>query len=247
MRYELLNTTGFLFTNTTLTVNLSTGPGGDGYAPPAALIGSPEGLRSWAVRIETLPDLEDYQVDAFARGKVTIATQPNNDDTMTVGGKTYTLKTASPSGDQILIGASALATAANIVAKVNADKASTLCTAENNGTVISLMATTAGAGGNSIELTTDGTRLTKIAFANGVMTRAEYLWEFWLRSKVQGNRPFWVEDPKDDLFYLAEFQADGDSHKLDFEIFCSRVYGSGLGLEQRRASDQATPVEAIPS
>lgn len=74
-------------------------------------------------------------------------------------------------------------------------------------------------------------------------SRPIYVWEFWLRSKREGNRPFWVEDPKDGLFYLAEFT---DDH-LDYSILCFKVYSTGLGLSQRRVIGQPSPVPAPPT
>jgi len=232
--YEKLNTDGFLFDEIRVAVSVLTADFGDGYGD-GVLIGSPDGLRSWNLKIETLPDQAGFMVDANARAKITLVSQPNNNDTMTIGGKTYTFKTSSPSGDQILVGSEAIATALNIVAKVNADTATTLCTSEANGAIVELMANTAGVGGNSIALATDGTRLTKVAFANGRQTRAAYLWNFFLRSKVKGNRPFQVEDPMDvtgATVLYAEFV--DPNHELSYGMLCSAVYSTGLQLRQRR-------------
>lgn len=76
----------------------------------------------------------------------------------------------------------------------------------------------------------------------GAETRAEYLWNFFMANKAGGNAPFWIQDPKDDQFYLAEFVDD----ELSYEILCSKFYSTGLQLRQRRAADQATPVAEIP-
>jgi len=74
-------------------------------------------------------------------------------------------------------------------------------------------------------------------------TRADYLWQFFIDSKTAGDKPFWIKDPKDDLFYLASFTGDA----LSYEILRSKVYSTGLELEQRRVVDQDTPVGVIPS
>lgn len=140
MPYEQLNTSGFLFTSTSVEINLAKGEYGDGFAPAAAVIGDPAGLRAWSVQIGILPD--------------------SSDQVPLIGGK----------------------------------------------------------------------------------TRADYLWDFFLASKAAGNEPFWVEDPRDDQFYLAEFVDD----VLTYEILCSRAYSTGLQLRQRRVTDQETPVASIP-
>jgi hypothetical protein len=73
-------------------------------------------------------------------------------------------------------------------------------------------------------------------------TRANYLWDFFLTSKAAGDRPFWIEDVKDGKFYLASFT----EHTLSYDVLCSKAYSTGLSLRQRRARDQASPVEALP-
>ncbi len=140
MPYEQINQSGFLFTQTSVRLDLLKAPAGDGFALPSAVISDPAGLRSWSVKIDALPD-SDAQAPKI-----------------------------------------------------------------------------------------------------GSETRAEYLWNFFLASKASGNAPFWIEDPKDEKFYLAEFVDD----ELTYEILCSKVYSAGLSLRQRRAADQETPVEEIP-
>lgn len=138
--YERLNTSGFLFTQTKVAVNILSGDFGDGFAPPSAVIGNPSGLRGWTIRIDALPD-------------------------------------------------------SNIVPLIEGK------------------------------------------------TRADYLWDFFVASKAAGNKPFWVEDPKTDLFYLASFTDD----EISYEILCSKVYSTGLTLRQRRVSGQVSPIDsAVP-
>jgi hypothetical protein len=73
-------------------------------------------------------------------------------------------------------------------------------------------------------------------------TRSEYLWNFFVASKRSGNYPFWLQDPKDEQFYLVEFVDD----ELSYDLLCVKVYSTGLQLRQRRVTDQATPVDSIP-
>ncbi len=131
MSFAQLNTEGFLFTQTGLPVSLLKGSFGDGYDGPAAVIGSPHGLRGWSVKIGVLPDAEG---------------------------------------------------------------------------------------------------------------RATYLWNFMLASKRAGNEAFWIADPKDNLFYLAEFIDD----ELSFDVLRSKAYATGLQLRQRRDRIQESPVTVIP-
>lgn len=139
MTFPKLNSTGFLFTQTSVAVALLKASFGDGYSA-AARVGAPSGLRSWAIRIDVLPDSSDQ-------------------------------------GAPLLEG----------------------------------------------------------------RTRADYLWTFFLTSKSQANSLFWLEDPKDGAFYLAEFADD----ELSYEIFCAKVYGAGLQLTQRRAQGVVSPTAGI--
>ncbi len=227
---------GALLTDMSVTVEVLTADFGDGYGD-GATIGDPAGLREWNLRIDVLPDLTDaeYKVNANARASVTLVSQPNNGDTMTVGGKTYTFVTGAPSGDQIQIGSDVYATAINIAAKVSADTSSTLCTGEATGAGLDLMANTAGSTGNSIALATDGTRLTRVSFANGTMTRSEYLWQLFLRSKGKSNRPFQFEDPQD-ITGATVLYGEFVDKTLTYPILRSQVYSAGLHIRQRRIS-----------
>ena len=127
MSFELLNTSGFRFTQTTIPVSLLRADFGDGYAPPAAIIGS--SVRGWNVRLDAV----------------------NSPD-------------------------------------------------------------------------------------------AEYLWQFWLARKREGNFACWIRDPKDDLYYLVEFT----DNNLSFDLLCARAYAIGIELRQRRDRDQASPVTELP-
>lgn len=74
----------------------------------------------------------------------------------------------------------------------------------------------------------------------GIETRANYLFNFFLRSKAASNKPFWIQCPRDFKFYLAEFVDD----EIDYDILCSRLFSAGLNLRQRRVSDQESPTSA---
>jgi len=72
----------------------------------------------------------------------------------------------------------------------------------------------------------------------GSDTRAAYLWDFFTARKSEGDAPFWLKDPKDDLLYLATFADES----LSYDVLCDHVYATGLELVQRRASDTDSPI-----
>jgi hypothetical protein len=122
-------------------------------------------------RIETSGRVTFLDLDAAdavkATATITLVSQPNADDTLVVGGKTYTFKASPTTALHIGIGVDKETTATNIANRVNLDTATTLCTAVPHAGSVTLTANTGGTAGNSITLTVDGARLTKVAFANG--------------------------------------------------------------------------------
>lgn len=89
-----------------------------------------------------------------ATGSLTLASNPANNDTITVNGTVITFKSASPTGNQVLIGGTALQTAANLQlflqnsADVNLDDATYVRTSN----VIAITYKLIGVGGNSFTL-----------------------------------------------------------------------------------------------
>lgn len=159
---ETLATTGFLFTETGVEIAVLTADFGDGYEA-GALIGSPEGLRTWSVKIDVLPDNFEYI------------------------------------GEGLLL-----------------LEDGTFLLAEN---------------GETISLPYD-------AGIETGETRAEYLWQLFLRSKGAGNQPFWFEDPKDERRYLVCFV----DMRLNYQVLCAKVYSTGIQLRQRRLRNISSPV-----
>lgn len=72
---------------------------------------------------------------------IEVVTNPAPTETIGIGGKTYTFIASGATGDQINVGTDAAATALNIIAKINADKRLTVCTAYSLGkaTLIALV------------------------------------------------------------------------------------------------------------
>lgn len=103
-----------------------------------------------------------------ATGTVTFSGVGEANDTVTVGGVTYTLVAAVTQPNHVLIGGSATDTAANLVAAINAGAGSGTAygtgtvanphvTASNAAGVVTVTAITPGTVGNSIALAEDGT------------------------------------------------------------------------------------------
>lgn len=68
-------------------------------------------------------------------------------------------------------------------------------------------------------------------------TRAKYLYNFFLRSKAAGNKPFILRDPSDGQDYFAEFV----DHTLTRSQFTSKLFSASLSLRQRRVRDYQLP------
>lgn len=85
-----------------------------------------------------------------------------------IGGKSYTVVASGATGDQINAGSNAATFLANILAKVNADTATTLCTATNPSGNDLLLTGNAGVGATPITLTSNDASFPVTAFSGGV-------------------------------------------------------------------------------
>jgi hypothetical protein len=70
--FEEIITEGFRIESAGIEFHLLRAPFGDGF-DASALVGSPDGLRSWSISIDVLPHLEDYLLDAGEFGLQTRA------------------------------------------------------------------------------------------------------------------------------------------------------------------------------
>src|SRR5260221_1733336 len=107
-----------------------------------------------------------------ASGSVTFNTNVANNDTVTIAGQVYTFKTTLGAGTyQVLIGATAAASAANLRAAINSEgvNGTTYTSASNrlaralaslSGSVLTLTATLPGAAGNALTLAKSSSPLT---------------------------------------------------------------------------------------
>ena len=75
---ETLDTNGFLFTETSGEWSVLTAEFGDGYEA-GALVGSPEGTRTWAIRIDVLPGSDDSG-SLISEAGLTLLTDPSGED-----------------------------------------------------------------------------------------------------------------------------------------------------------------------
>jgi hypothetical protein len=93
---------------------------------------------------------------AFGAGTITLAAVPTAGDTITIGGTVVTFVAANPVGNQVLIGATASATAQNLEAFLagSADTNLIKFTYSINGAVVTATAAVIGTGGNSLTLVT---------------------------------------------------------------------------------------------
>ena len=89
-----------------------------------------------------------------ASGTVTFAGNPADNDTLTLNGVAITFKSASPTGNQVLIGSTKEATAANLQAFLNATANVSLTVAdyETVGAVLTITYKTVGTAGNAYSL-----------------------------------------------------------------------------------------------
>lgn len=90
-----------------------------------------------------------------ALGSITFASNPSNNDTVTLGGSVWTFKTAATLALETTIGATLVDTLFALIADLNAsiDAAVTLCTySVSSGTVIGVVSDIPGTGGNSFTL-----------------------------------------------------------------------------------------------
>jgi flagellar hook protein FlgE len=121
-----------------------------------------------------------------ASGTLTLTGNANNDETVTIGGTTYTFVTAlstTPAvADQVLIGAAASDTLNNLAAAITGGEvgtegigtiystgtvANTQVTATASGSTLTLQSLATGTGGNDITTTTD---MANGSFASGTLT-----------------------------------------------------------------------------
>jgi len=74
--------------------------------------------------------------------------------------------------------------------------------------------------------------------AYGIQTRADYLWDFYVRQQAAGNKSFWLVDVREELKYLVKFVET----KLTYEVFTATLYAASLRLRERRERGVTSPV-----
>jgi hypothetical protein len=103
-----------------------------------------------------------YLVPSSAFGSLTVATQPEANDTVTINGTAITFVAANATGNQVNLGTDAAHTAANLIAFLNNSKDTNISalTYWLTGTTIYALSKAAGSSGNSHTLATSGTHVT---------------------------------------------------------------------------------------
>ncbi|MCA7953854.1 DUF3383 family protein [Burkholderia seminalis] len=101
-------------------------------------------------------------IGAAASGTITLTANPAANDTVTINGTAVTFVAAAPAGSQVLIGANAAATAANLQAflAASADANLSQCSYATVGTVTTVTAIALGNAGNAITLAKSSTAIT---------------------------------------------------------------------------------------
>lgn len=101
-------------------------------------------------------------IGALASGTVTLTANPAANDTLTINGTAVTFVAASPTGNQVLIGANAAATAANLqeFLAASADANLSQCSYSTTGSVTTVSALTASNAGNAITLAKSSAAIT---------------------------------------------------------------------------------------
>lgn len=99
---------------------------------------------------------------APATGSITLTGNPAANDTVTVGGTAVTFVSSNPTGNQVLIGGSAAATAVNLQAFLSASTDANISKANYSlsGDVITVTYKTVGTGGNAFTLAKSSTAIT---------------------------------------------------------------------------------------
>lgn len=106
--------------------------------------------------IKIMPGASLVSDGAKATGTITIATQPTNNQTILVNGQTFTFKTAAVAANDVLIGGTVNATAANLASVLNLSVAPAVAVAEYSvsGAVVTVTYGIRGTEGNAFTIAT---------------------------------------------------------------------------------------------
>jgi len=148
-----------------------------------------------------------------AFGSIDVGGQPANTETVTVNGQAIEFVTGTPTGHQVQIGPTVVATAQGLKAEINAYPALYDVTASGDGNVIDVIAIASGTGGNAIalaEAVTDAGFTISGAFltggsAGGVIT-------------ATGNYTVDTARGRVTLFETPADIADGDSLEIAYDV-----------------------------
>jgi hypothetical protein len=169
----------------------------------------------------------------FASGTIVVAAVPTAADTVTIAGTAVTFVAANPVGNQVLIGATAAATAVNFVNFLigSGDTNLVKCTYSLSGSTITVTAAAIGTGGNALTLATSDVPAFTLSGATlsggtanagtatvGSISAGAYLktgnYTVVLTSATQGN----VFDPTGDQLGVATMGTAFTDSQINFTI-----------------------------
>lgn len=121
--------------------------------------------------VTVMPGATLFTDGVAASGTVTIASQPTAGQTIVINGRTFTFRSTSPAAGEVLIGANAAATAANLAAALNSSTDTTVSIASYKvaGAAVSVMYGARGAAGNAFTLAT-GTAAAAVTTSGATLT-----------------------------------------------------------------------------
>lgn len=154
---------------------------------------------------------------AKATGTLTLTANPAANDTVTINGTVITFVASGATGMQVNIGASNTATAASLVALINANPATFACTAAAPSNVVTLTASVAGYVGGPIALAKNSTAITASGlFLNGAVPGDPQQGTYVApASDPTGASGAWAR-PINRVKYPGEFGATGDGSTDDY-------------------------------
>lgn len=173
-------------------------------------LGSTDDVPSGAKNASNVVVTNNSGIRAF--GYITFTGVQTDADTIDINGQTITFRASSPAAHEILIGASGIITAQDLIAEINAYPSIYDVTASGTEGIVTLRAIATGTAGNSIVFTESAANLTVTGsgtLANGTA------------SSVIGATGNYEADLVNARIYILEGAADisdGDTIEVDYDL-----------------------------
>jgi hypothetical protein len=94
-----------------------------------------------------------------------------------------------------------------------------------------------------IDVLPDDPTLRPLPTIDGI-SREQYLWAFFRKSKDDDDAPFWIELEDPETHGRKNYLASFVDHALTYQVLCAKIYKTGLNLRQRRLRDTPSPIPA---